>query len=170
VAPIDVLILAIQRVAARGTQQDAPSPECRRVAEDAADIVGVRHAFEHDEHPGRREKNVKGRCRRPVHERDASAMHVVAGDRCQLVSAGNEYRHLRVEPGDRRAELALGGLVHQHGLHAIPPVFDDAPEYVAPLGDKQPARTQELAVAHALIRGNARIVCTLNSFDRHSAP
>ena len=33
------------------------------------------------------------------------------------------------------------------------------------LGDKQLVRTHELTVAHAVIRGNARIVCTVKAFD-----
>jgi hypothetical protein len=31
-------------------------------------------------------------------------------------------------------------------------------------------RTQELAVAHGVIAGDTRIVCTVDTFDRHSSP
>ena len=146
--------LAIQRVTARGVEQHAACAKRRRVAEDAAHVVGVGHAVEDDEQPNFVQRLGRKR-RRALDEREAAAVEVVAGQRCEVVRARDIDR--RVGGRETRSEVACRRRVEQNRPDPIARIVEKTPDDDAAFRSEQAVRAQELGVCHASEQRDAGI-------------
>ena len=95
---------AIQRVAARRTEQHRVDAERRGVAKHAADVVRVRHAFEDDEGARPGQQLVERRRPGPLGERQAAAVKIEARDAEEVAGSADVDRRLTTERRERRLE------------------------------------------------------------------
>ena len=88
---------AIERIAAGWTEHHDVGAERGGVAKDAADVIRVADAFEHDGQTRLGERRFQRERERTLDERQASPVEVVAGDADEVGGLTHENRRTRGE-------------------------------------------------------------------------
>ena len=138
-APIEVRIaLRYKRIQVVGASRIAVDAERRRVAEDAADVVGVGDRLQHQDEPGLvRADAHASRLRRTLDERDTAAMDVEAGDLAERLRSDRHRRARADRVARAHPELLLSRLAQQHRPDAVAAGFDQTADDEAAFRDEE---------------------------------
>ena len=156
--------LAIQRIDRRGIEQHAGRAERLRVAQDAADVVGLGERFDDDQRTARRrggDDRARVLRRRPLGDRQAAAMEMEAADRVDDLGRGEVERQIRtgVEAvGGLRAQRGEAGLADEDRADRVAGEREQPGDDQPALGDEQAAPPHELGLADGAVVEDARVV------------
>ena len=150
--------LSVKRIAGGGVEQHAVGAKRRRIAEDAAHVVGVGDRLEQEDEPGAFDEFTATTRPRPLDERHTTAVDVEPGDVAKRLHGADVDGHARIEPSESARELLLSRLGQEHRANAVPAIFDHSLDDEAPLDDEEPPGACEFGVRHAGILGNSGVI------------
>src|SRR5206468_4066023 len=102
--------------------------------------------------------------RKALHERQAAAVKIEAGDVEEVAGIAEEHRHVGADGGCKRLQRRI---VYEHRSHAISRILEDAPHDNASFGDEQSLSTQQIGVRDLPVSINPRIASASYPLDRH---
>ncbi len=148
---------SIERITGLLVEQHTSRTERGRVAEDAADVVGIVDSFEQQERPWTGHGLGAGSLRRSMNQRQAPAVNIDTGQLAELIQSRLYHRHFGANARQRTGEIASRRVADQDRMQFVPPVLDHPANDQASFGNEQPMRTQELTIRDPAIQRRTRV-------------